>query len=89
MLLKHPLFVDNFNMEPISIIGNGDSSKKNRSSPNLARPQTGESDVYSSGDELPPPGKRKVIVAQRPNNFMWTIKVRKSIMIGLCIKFYK
>ena len=83
MLTTFKCFLDNFNLEPISIIGNGDSSKKNRSSPNLARPHTGESDVYSSGDELPPPGKRKVIVAQRPNNFMYTLKVR----IGL--KFYQ
>ena len=45
----------------------------------MARPHTGESDVYSSGDELPPPGKRKVIVAQRPNNFMYTLKVRLGL----------
>ena len=72
------MFTDEFSLEPISIIGNGESSsRQNRSSPNLTRQQTEESDVLSSGDDLPLPsgGKRKVIVAQRPNSFMWSLKV--------------
>ena len=71
-------FLDGLNLEPISIIGNGESNgRQNRSSPNLTRQQTEESDVLSSGDDLPPPaaGKRKVIIAQRPNSFMWSLKV--------------
>ena len=71
-------YLDGLNLEPISIIGNGESNgRQNRSSPNLTRQQTEESDVLSSGDDLPPPaaGKRKVIIAQRPNSFMWSLKV--------------
>jgi hypothetical protein len=39
-----------------------------------------ELEVFSSGEDLPPPpsGKRKVIVAQRPNNFLWTLKVHTT-----------
>ena len=71
-------YLDGLNLEPISIIGNGESNgRQNRSFPNLTRQQTEESDVLSSGDDLPPPaaGKRKVIIAQRPNSFMWSLKV--------------
>ena len=76
------IFIDDFNLEPISIIGNGSkASGQNQSSPNLSRPQAmSDSDILSSGDDLPPPpgGKRKPIVAKRPNNFIWSLQVRYS-----------
>jgi hypothetical protein len=74
-------FADDLNVEPISIIGRQRSA--GGSSPNLNSHPTSpteESDIFSSGDDLPPPvqGKKKVIVAQRPNNLLH--KVRVSIM---------
>ena len=67
------VFSGNYSLEHISIIGRSvDSNGKKALEPDF--------EAMTSGDDLPPPpsGKRKVIVAQRPNNFLWTLKVTSS-----------
>ena len=64
------IFSGNYSLEHISIIGRSVDS-------NGKKPSETDFEALTSGDDLPPPpsGKRKVIVAQRPNSFLWTLKV--------------
>ncbi|TRY67420.1 hypothetical protein TCAL_09079 [Tigriopus californicus] len=59
---------DEFNLEPISIIGRHQGQRQ--------RASMDESDVFSSGDDGVPPqnGKKKIIHAKRPNNLLGNIK---------------
>ena len=61
-------------LRPISIIGSEKQVKNGvNGSSSLTKP------LETNLDDLPPPpGKRKVIVAQRPHNFIWNLKVRFS-----------
>ena len=67
-------------LRPISIIGSEKQVKNGvNGSSSLTKP------LETNLDDLPPPpGKRKVIVAQRPHNFIWNLKVRFS---GLSFHF--
>ena len=67
------IFSGNYSLEHISIIGRSVDS-------NGKKPSETDFEALTSGDDLPPPpsGKRKVIVAQRPNSFLWTLKVTSS-----------
>lgn len=63
-----PNHYDEFNLEPISIIGRQQGQRQ--------RALMDESDVFSSGDDGVPPqnGKKKVIHAKRPNNLLGNIR---------------
>ena len=68
---------DDISFEHISIIGrNAEAAASKKASEQ-------DFDGFTSGEDLPPPppaGKRKVIVAQRPNSFLWTLKVKYRIL---------
>ena len=67
-------------LRPISIIGSEKQVKNGvNGSSSLTKP------LETNLDDLPPPpGKRKVIVAQRPHNFIWNLKVRLFAFVAFC-----
>ena len=90
ILPSHSPFQDEIDFGPISIIGRDQTRHSKRSvqdgngDHNSRYATIDNSDVFSSGNDAdldldlpppPPPGKRKVIHAKKPNNFIGNIKV--------------
>ena len=74
-------------MRPISIIGSEKQVKNgaiNGSSSVTKKPLETNLDNLPDLPPPPPTGKRKVIVAQRPHNFIWNLKVRLFAFVAFC-----
>ena len=74
-------------LRPISIIGSEKQVKNgaiNGSSTVTKKPLETNLDNLPDLPPPPPTGKRKVIVAQRPHNFIWNLKVRLFAFVAFC-----